>query len=110
MEPLARENPLTTPDLADAGLRGLDLSGANLAGANLNRGRSSRSGAARLRTYRCGTHRGQLLQGLAGWRRRSRRSEGARFLDCAQLTSARNWQNAYRDPSGMRSTCPRQSA
>jgi uncharacterized protein YjbI with pentapeptide repeats len=92
------ENPQATPDLAGAGLRGLDLSGANLAGTEL-------TGA---------DLRGTILEGssLAGSELAAANLfkavldgadldgadlRGVRFLDCARLTAARNWQSAHRD-------------
>jgi uncharacterized protein YjbI with pentapeptide repeats len=92
------ENPQVTPDLADAGLRGLDLSGANLCGANLKRA-----------DLRGAVLSGCLLIGaefaaanffkavLDGADVDRANLSGVRFLDCAQLTAARNWQKAYRD-------------
>ena len=91
-------NPQVTPDLAGASLRGLDLTGANLSRANLNRA----------------DLRGMVLSGcmligaelaaanffkavLDGADVDRANLSGGRFLDCAQLTAARNWRTAYRD-------------
>jgi hypothetical protein len=106
------ENPQVTPDLADAGLRGLDLSGANLAGANLNRADLRGAvlrGCVLIGAELTGANFFKALLDGADLDRADLR--GARFLDCAQLTSARNWQNAYRDfHLECGAPCPRQSA
>jgi uncharacterized protein YjbI with pentapeptide repeats len=92
------ENPRVTPDLAGAGLRGLDLSGANLSGALLKgadlRGAVLRGCVLIGAELMAANFFKALLDGADLDRADLR---GARFLDCAQLTSARNWQNAYRD-------------
>ena len=92
------ENPQVTPDLAGAGLRGLDLSGVNLAGALL-KGADLRgtilsgsslagSGLAEANLFKAMLDSADLD---------SADLRGVRFLDCAQLSTARNWQRAYRD-------------
>jgi uncharacterized protein YjbI with pentapeptide repeats len=86
------------PDLAQAGLRGVDLTGFDLSQADLR--------AADLRgTNLCDADQsGARLEGanffkavpdgadLAG-----AYLDGAQFLNCAQLIVARNWQSAFRD-------------
>jgi uncharacterized protein YjbI with pentapeptide repeats len=87
------------PELANVNLRGLDLAGADLAGADL----------------RMTDLRGTILSGAALNRANCAEANffkavldsadlsganliGVRFLNCAQLMSARNWQLAFRDP------------
>lgn len=87
------EQPEATVVLSDGALRGLDLTGANLSGANL-------SGADL-----CGVDlRGAVLDGanlfkaiLDGADLRNSDLSGVRFVHCAQLQAAQNWQTAYRD-------------
>jgi uncharacterized protein YjbI with pentapeptide repeats len=92
------ENPQVMPDLAAAGLRGLDLSGANLAGANLN-GADLRgtvlSGCMLIAAELTAANFFKTVLDGADLDRAN--LSGARFLDCARLTAARNWQKAYRD-------------
>ena len=86
------ENPQVTPDLAGAGLRGLDLSGANLSGAADLRGAVlSRSSLAGSRP----TGANLFKAVLDGADLDSADLRGVRFLDCAQLATARNWQWAH---------------
>ncbi len=92
------ENPQVTPDLADAGLRGLDLSGANLSGAELKeadlRG-TILSGSSLAGAGLAGANLFKAV--LDSVELDGADLRGVRFLDCAQLTTARNWQRAYRD-------------
>jgi uncharacterized protein YjbI with pentapeptide repeats len=92
------ENPQVTPELAGAGLRGLDFSGANLAGAEL-KGADLRgtilSGSSLAGAGLAGANLFKAVLDSAD--RDGADLRGVRFLDCAQLTSAHNWQNAYRD-------------
>jgi uncharacterized protein YjbI with pentapeptide repeats len=92
--------PRTTPDLSGAPLRGLDLSGVDLSDADLSdadlRGTVLR-GARLVRAHlnRANTFKAVLDDAdLAG-----AVLIDARFLNCAQLVVARNWQSARRDPS-----------
>src|ERR1700757_5219718 len=84
----------TPVDLANASLRGLDLSKANLAGADCReadlRG-TILSGATLTDANLAGANFFKSV--LAG-----ANLIGARFLNCAQLKTTRNWQSAYRDP------------
>src|SRR5512132_3098973 len=90
------ENPQVTPDLAGAGLRGLDSSGANLSEANLDRAdlRGAVLSCCMLigAEFAAANFFKAVLDGadLDGADLR-----GVRFLDCAQLTA--NGQKAYRD-------------
>lgn len=92
------ENPDLMPDLVGAGLRGLDLAGANLAGANLKgadlRG-TSLIGATLARADLAAANLFKAVLDDADLD--GANLSGARFLDCAQLTTARNWRSADRD-------------
>ncbi len=92
------ENPQVTPDLAGAGLRGLDLRGANLSGAKL-KGADLRggvlSGCSFIGAEFAAANLFKAALDSADLDRADLR--GARFLDCAQLTAARNWHRAHRD-------------
>ena len=87
-----------TPDLVQAGLRGLDLSGydlsrADLSGADL---RGTKFNGANL----AGAHLdgANLFKAvLDGADLTGAFLYGAQFLNCAQLVVTRNWQSAFRD-------------
>jgi uncharacterized protein YjbI with pentapeptide repeats len=88
----------TRPDLSNASLRGLDLAEADLAGADL-RGTDLRgtilSGAVLIgANVASGNFFKAVLDDadLSG-----ANLMGARFLNCAQLVTARNWQSAIRE-------------
>src|SRR5271169_2308753 len=87
-----------TPDLSQAGLRGLDLSGFDLSRADLQGAdlRGTKLGGADL----SGAH----LEGanffkavLDGANLSGAFLDGVQFLSCAQLTVTRNWRSAFRD-------------
>jgi uncharacterized protein YjbI with pentapeptide repeats len=87
-----------TPDLSQAGLRGLDLSGYDLSEADL--------GGADLRgtNFSGANLSGAHLEGanlfkavLDGTDLAGALLYGAQFLNCAQLVATRNWQSAFRD-------------
>src|SRR5271156_3694203 len=87
-----------TPDLSQAGLRGLDFSGFDLSRADL-RGADLR-GTKLCDADLSGTH----LEGanffkavLDGADLAGAFLYEAQFLNCAQLIVARNWQSAFRD-------------
>src|SRR5258708_38028111 len=89
----------TPANLANASLRGLDLARANLAGADCReadlRG-AILSGAILTDANLAGANFFKSVldaADLAG-----ANLIGARFLNCAQLEAARNWQSAFRDP------------
>ena len=89
----------TPADLANASLRGLDLARANLAGADC-RGADLRGtnlgGATLTDANLAGANFFKSVlddADLAG-----ANLIGARFLNCAQLETTRNWQSAFRDP------------
>jgi uncharacterized protein YjbI with pentapeptide repeats len=87
-----------TPDLSQAGLRGLDLSGFDLSRADLR-------GADLRGTKFCDADlSGAHLEGANFFKAVLDRANlagaflaGAQFLNCAQLIVARNWQSAFRD-------------
>jgi uncharacterized protein YjbI with pentapeptide repeats len=87
-----------TPDLSQAGLRGLDLSGYDLSGANLrgadlrgtNLGQANLSGAnlEGANVFKAVFDGADLAGAFLN---------GAQFLNCAQLVITRDWQSAFRD-------------
>jgi uncharacterized protein YjbI with pentapeptide repeats len=84
--------------LSQAGLRGLDLSGYDLSRADL------RGADLRGTSLRRANLSGADLEGanlfkavLDGADLAGAFLNGARFLNCAQLVAARNWQSAFRD-------------
>ena len=86
------------PELSGAHLHGLDLVGVNLSGADLSKAdlRGTDLSDAILT--------GADLEGANFFRAVLNRSDlaganliGAQFLQCTQLTAARNWQSACRD-------------
>src|SRR5262245_21685596 len=86
------------PDLSRAALRGLDLTGFDLTRADL------RSADLRGTNLRDADLSGARLEGtnlfkavLDGADLPGAHLDGAQFLNCAQLTVARNWQSAFRD-------------
>ena len=87
-----------TPDLSQAGLRGLDLSGFDLSRANL------RGADLRGTTLSQANISGADLEGanlfksvLDGADLAGAFLNRAKFLNCAQLVVTRNWQSAFRD-------------
>jgi uncharacterized protein YjbI with pentapeptide repeats len=87
-----------TPDLSQAGLRGLDLSGFDLARADL------RGADLRGTSLNHANLSGANLEGanlfkavLDGADLAGASFYGAQFLNCAQLVVTRNWQSAFRD-------------
>ena len=95
-----RENPDLEPDLRGGALRGRDLSEADLAGADLRdadlRGTTLR-GARLVRARLDGANLFKTVLDDADVN--GAVLTEARFLNCAQLAVARNWQSAKRDPS-----------
>ena len=86
------------PDLAQAGLRGLNLSGydlsrADLAGADLRA--TNFSGANLSGAHLEGANLFKAV--LDGADLAGAFLYGAQFLNCAQLGVTRNWQSAFRD-------------
>jgi uncharacterized protein YjbI with pentapeptide repeats len=86
------------PDLARAGLRGLDLSGfdlsradlqgADLRGTNLSQANLSGANLEGANLFKAVLDGADLTGAFL---------QGAQFLNCAQLTVTRNWQSAFRD-------------
>ena len=88
------------PDLSGAGLRALDLSGFDLSRADL-RGADLR-GAMISNTNLSGARLdgANLFKAVLDGADLDKASlYDARFLNCAQLAVARNWQSAFRDES-----------
>lgn len=87
------------PDLSNASLRGLDLAKVDLHGAELRetdlRG-TILGGAVLVGADLAGANLFKAV--LDGADLSGANLVGARFLDCAQLKSARSWQSASRDP------------
>lgn len=88
----------TQADLSRASLRGLDLAEADLRGADL------RQADLRGTVLRGATLAGADLAGANFFKAMLEDADlaganllGARFLDCAQLTTARHWQSAVRE-------------
>jgi uncharacterized protein YjbI with pentapeptide repeats len=89
----------TQPELANAGLCGLDLANANLAGANLRKADlrgANLSGATLIEANLEGADFFKAV--LDGADLSGASLIGARFLNCPQLVTSRNWQSAFRDP------------
>ena len=87
-----------TPDLSQAGMRGLDLSGFDLSGVDL-RGADLR-GTNLSQANLSGAHleRANLFKTVLDSADLERAFlYGAQFLNCAQLVVSRNWQSAFRD-------------
>jgi len=87
-----------TPDLAKAGLRGLDLSGfdlsrvdlrgADLRGTNLTGANLSAARLESANLFKAVLDDADLAGAFL---------YGAQFLNCVQLVVTRNWQSAFRD-------------
>jgi uncharacterized protein YjbI with pentapeptide repeats len=93
-----RKRADTRPDLSQAGLRGLDLSEADLSGVDLRQ--ADLRGAILIRAKLIGAD----LAGANAFKAVFDGADlsganliGARFLNCAQLVAATNWQSARRD-------------
>ena len=87
-----------TPDLAQAGVRGLDLSGFDLSRGDL------RGADLRGTNFSGASLSGARLEGanlfkavLDGADLAGAFLYGAQFLNCAQLVVTRNWRSAFRD-------------
>ena len=93
------ENRSAPVELSGGALRGLDLGGADLCGADLT-GADLRGtildGADLARARLAGANLFKAT--LAGADLEGADLRAARFLNCAQLESAQNWQSARRDP------------
>lgn len=88
----------TRPDLSDASLRGLDLAKVDLPGADLCKADlrgTNLSGAVLVGADLAGANLFKAV--LDGADLSGANLVGARFLNCAQLMTTRNWQSASRD-------------
>src|SRR5215472_17121763 len=86
------------PDLSRAGLRGLDLSGFNLSRADLQGANLRGTNLSRANLAGANLQEANLFKAvLDGADLTGAFLQGAQFLNCAQLTVARNWQSAFRD-------------
>jgi uncharacterized protein YjbI with pentapeptide repeats len=106
------ENRDVTPDLVGAGLRGLDLTDADLSGADFKGAdlRGAVLGGAILAGADLAAAANLFKAVVAHADLAGANLLGARFLDCVQLTSARNWRSAYRDEAlGCGAPIPRRS-
>lgn len=92
------DRPESVPDLSGGGLRGLDLRDADLSDIDLRQSdlRGANLSGADLK--------GANLEGanlfkalIDGADLTEANLRGVRFLNCAQLETALNWQSAYRD-------------
>ena len=87
-----------SPDLSQAGLRGLDLSGydlsradlrgADLRGTNLSHANVSGANLEGANLFKAVLDSADFARAVLN---------GAQFLNCSQLVVARNWQSAFRD-------------
>ncbi len=92
------DNPDIVPDLGGAGLRVLDLTGANLDGANLKSADLRGTILSRANLIRADLAGANLFKTVVDEADLDGANlTGARFLECAQLTSAWNWQSTTRD-------------
>ncbi len=88
----------TRPDLSDVSLRGLDLAKVDLPGADLCKADlrgTNLSGAVLVGADLAGANLFKAV--LDGADLSGANLIGARFLNCAQLMTTRNWQSASRD-------------
>jgi len=91
--------PAMRPDLSSASLRGLDLAKVDLSGADLGKADlrgTILSGAVLIDADLAGANFFKSV--LDGADLSGANLIGARFLNCAQLIAAPNWQSAVRDP------------
>ncbi len=92
------EQTEATIDLSGGALRGLDLEGVDLAGADLSgadlRG-ANLSGANLTAAHLEGSNLFKAI--INGADLNGADLRGVQFLQCPQLSSAHNWQAAYRD-------------
>jgi uncharacterized protein YjbI with pentapeptide repeats len=92
------DNPEVVPDLGEAGLRGLDLTGANLDSADLKGADLRGTSLSRATLVGADLRGANLFKAVVD----DADLDGAnltavRFLECVQLTAARNWQSSNRD-------------
>jgi uncharacterized protein YjbI with pentapeptide repeats len=87
-----------TPDLSQAGLRGLDLSGYDLSRADLRGADFRGTSLSQANLSGANLERANLFKAtLDGADLAGAFLNGAQFLNCAQLVVTRNWESAFRD-------------
>src|SRR5712672_3631225 len=87
-----------TPDLSQAGLRGLDLSGFDLALADLRQADLRGTNLSRANLSRAHLDGANFFKAVLDGANLARAFLiGAQFLNCAQLVVTGNWQSAFRD-------------
>ena len=87
-----------TPDLSQAGLRGLDLSGYDLSRADLRGADFRGTSLSQANLSGANLERANLFKAtLDGADLAGACLNGAQFLNCAQLVVTRNWESAFRD-------------
>ena len=92
------DNPEVVPDLGEAGLRGLDLTGANLDSADLKGADLRGTSLSRATLVGADLRGANLFKAVVDDADLDGANlTGVRFLECVQLTAARNWQSSNRD-------------
>ena len=92
------DNSDIMPDLVGAGLRGLDLTGVNLDDARLKGADLRGTILNRATLVRADLAGANLFKAIVdGADLDGANLSGVRFLECAQLTAARNWRSTSRD-------------
>ena len=87
-----------TPDLSQAGLRGLDLSGFDLSRADLRQADLRGTNLSQANLSRAHLDGANFFKAvLDGANLTGAFLTGAQFLNFAQLIVTRNWQSAFRD-------------
>jgi uncharacterized protein YjbI with pentapeptide repeats len=87
-----------TPDLSQAGLRGLDLSGYDLSRADLRGADLRGTSLSQANLSGANLEGANLFKAtLDGADLAGAFLNGAQFLNCAQLVVTRNWQSTVRD-------------
>ena len=87
-----------TPDLSGAALRNLDLTGADLDGADLRAADLRGTVLSRASLVGADLSAANFFKAIVdGADLEGANLAGVRFLECAQLTAARNWQRSLRD-------------
>src|SRR6516165_4781144 len=87
-----------SPDLSQAGLRGLDLSGYDLSRADLRGADLRGTNLSQVNLSGANLEGENLFKAmLDGADLAGALLFGAQFLNCAQLVVTRNWQSAFRD-------------
>jgi uncharacterized protein YjbI with pentapeptide repeats len=93
------EHPAVRPDLSSAGLRGHDLAGTDLSDADLHQADLRGTILSKAKLIGADLAGANVFKAVFDGSDLSRANlVGARFLNCAQLATAMNWQSAFRDP------------